>query len=104
MNYNFTFIILSCTCIFKIILKCILKHADFQYYAMKSRKFLLLIVKLKNIHEYNVLRSIYGYFPPKKIFSLIGILYHAFSLTFNVNVSYHTNLSYVCFNFYKNCC
>ncbi len=31
------FIILSCTCISKSVLKCILKHANFQYYAMKSK-------------------------------------------------------------------
>jgi hypothetical protein len=37
----------SCTCIFEILFKCILKHSNFQYYAMKSKIFLLLIIKIK---------------------------------------------------------
>jgi hypothetical protein len=32
-----------------------LKHAIIQYYVMKSNIFLLLIIKVKNIHEFNVL-------------------------------------------------
>ncbi len=39
---------------FKNILKCMLNHAIIQYYAMKSTIFLLLIIKVINIHEFNV--------------------------------------------------
>jgi hypothetical protein len=42
----------SCTCIFLNVRKCILKHAIIQYYAMKAK---LLIIKIKNNHEFNVL-------------------------------------------------
>jgi len=35
--------------------KCILIHAIIQYYAMKSNIFLLLIIKVKYIHDFNVL-------------------------------------------------
>ncbi len=84
-NYNCTFIYLkqeheTYTCNSKNVFKCILKHAIIQYYAMKSKIFLLLIIKVKNIHEFNVLslnlwiRST----PPKKV-SLIDILYLAFT-------------------------
>ncbi len=44
--------LLSYTCISKNVLKCILKHAIIQYYAMKSKIFLSLIIKIKNIHEF----------------------------------------------------
>ncbi len=44
----------SCICISKNVLNCILKL--FKYCAMKSNNFLLLIIKIKNIHEFNVLR------------------------------------------------
>jgi hypothetical protein len=65
-NYNCTFIIfsyiwvgawhlLSCTYNLKNALKCILEHAIIQYYAMKSKIFFLLIIKVKNIHEFNIL-------------------------------------------------
>jgi hypothetical protein len=47
-----TWHLLSCTC---IVLKCILKCVIIQYYAMKSKIFVLLIIKVKNIHEFNVL-------------------------------------------------
>jgi hypothetical protein len=47
--------LLSCTCLFLNVLKCILKCEIIKYYAMKSKIFLLLIIKVKNIHEFNVL-------------------------------------------------
>jgi hypothetical protein len=47
--------LLSNTYISKNVLKCILKHVVFQYYAMKSKNFLMLIIDL-NIHEFNILR------------------------------------------------
>jgi len=47
--------LLSCTCISKNVPKCILIHAIIQYYAMKSKIFLLLIIKVKYIHDFNVL-------------------------------------------------
>ncbi len=89
-NYNCTFIILSYTrsknvthtflyLYFKNVLKCILKHAIIQYYVMKSKIFLLLIIKVKNIHEFNVLSfSLWIFFTQKKV-SFIDILYHAFT-------------------------
>ncbi len=52
------------TCISKNVLACILKYAIIQYYAMKSKTFLLLITKVKNINEFNVLSL--RYFAPKK--------------------------------------
>jgi hypothetical protein len=48
--------ILSSTYISKNVLKCILKHVVFQYYAMMSKNFLMLIIDLNNIHEFNILR------------------------------------------------
>jgi hypothetical protein len=39
-------------------LKCILKHVIFQYYAMKSKNFLVLMIDLNNIYEFNILRYI----------------------------------------------
>jgi hypothetical protein len=51
----------SCTCISKNVFKCILKHSNLQYYAMKSKKFLLLIIKIKKIHKFNVLRLNIGF-------------------------------------------
>jgi hypothetical protein len=47
--------LLSYTCISKNVLKCILKCAIIQYYAMKSKIFLLLIIKVENIHKFNIL-------------------------------------------------
>jgi hypothetical protein len=70
---------LTYTCIFFNVLKCILKHAIIQYFLIKSKIFLLLIIKVKNIHEFNVLSLSVWIFPLKKIKSFIGILYHAFS-------------------------
>jgi len=58
--------LLSYICIFKSVLKCILKHAIIQYYAMKSKIFLLLIIKVKNIHEFNVLSLILWILSTKK--------------------------------------
>jgi len=46
--------LLSYTCILKNVLKCISKHEIIQYYAMKSKIFFLLIIKVKNIYEFNV--------------------------------------------------
>jgi len=46
----------SSTCISKNQFKCILKHVVFQYYAMKSKNFLLLMIDLNNIHGFNILR------------------------------------------------
>jgi len=46
----------SCICISKNVLKWILKYVMFLYYAMKSKNFFLLIIKIKIIHEFNVLR------------------------------------------------
>jgi hypothetical protein len=71
--------LLSCTCISKNVPKCILIHAIIQYYAMKSKIFLLLIIKVKYIHDFNVLNLSYGYFPPKKEVTFMDILYHAFT-------------------------
>jgi hypothetical protein len=48
--------IFSSIYISKNVLKCILKHVAFQYYAMKSKNFLMLIIELNNIHEFNILR------------------------------------------------
>jgi hypothetical protein len=57
----------SYTCISKNVLKHILKHAVIQYYAMKSKIFLLLIIKIKNIHGFNVLNlSLWIVLTPKK--------------------------------------
>jgi hypothetical protein len=47
--------LLSCTYISKNVPKCILKHEILQYYVVKSKIFLLLIIKIKNINEFNVL-------------------------------------------------
>jgi len=47
---------------------------------MKSKNFFLLIIKIKNIYEFNVIMLIYGCFPQKNQVTLIGILYHAFTL------------------------
>ncbi len=47
--------LLSNTYISRNVFKCILKHAIIQFYATKSKIFLLLIVKVKNIHEFNLL-------------------------------------------------
>ncbi len=46
------------------------------------KKVHLLIIKIKKIHEFNVLRLIYGYFPLKRKVSLVCILSHAFTLQF----------------------
>jgi hypothetical protein len=71
---------LSCTCISKIVLKCISIYAIIQYYAMKSKIFLLLIIKVKDIHGFNVSNlSLWILSTPKNI-SFIGIFYHAFTL------------------------
>jgi hypothetical protein len=70
--------LLSCICISKNVLKCILKHAIIQYYTMKSKIFLLLIIKVKNIHEFYVLSLSLWILSTQKKVSLIGILYHAF--------------------------
>jgi hypothetical protein len=43
------------TCISKNVIKCILKYIVFQYYAMKWKNFLMLIIDLNNIHEFNIL-------------------------------------------------
>ncbi len=60
--------LLSYTCISKNVLKCILKHAIIQYYAMKSKIFFLLIIKVKNIHEFNLLSlSLWIFSTQKKI-------------------------------------
>jgi len=42
-----TWHLLSYICISKNVLKCILKHAIIQYYAMKSKIFFLLLLKKK---------------------------------------------------------
>ncbi len=58
LYFHHTFIylkMLSCTSISKHVLKCILIHEIIQYYAMKSNIFLLLIIKVKDIHDFNVL-------------------------------------------------
>jgi len=36
----------------------ILKHVIIQYYEMKSKNFLVLIIDLNNIHEFSILRHI----------------------------------------------
>jgi uncharacterized pyridoxamine 5'-phosphate oxidase family protein len=51
LSYN----LFSCTCNSKNVFKCILKHVIIQYYAMKSKIFLLLIIKVKIVHDFNVL-------------------------------------------------
>jgi hypothetical protein len=64
----------------KMYLKCILKHAIIQYHAMKSNIFLLLIIKVKHIHEFKVLiLSLWILSIKKNKNSLIGIRYHAFT-------------------------
>ncbi len=47
---------------------------------MKLNNFFLLIIKIKNIYEFNVLMLIYGCFPQKNQVTFIGIFYHAFTL------------------------
>jgi hypothetical protein len=76
--------IFLCTCISKNLFKCILKHAIFQYNAMKSKNFLLLIIKIKIFMSSMCSGLIYGYFPPKNQVSLVGILDHA-SISVNNN-------------------
>ncbi len=81
--------LLSCTCISKNVFKCILKHAIIQYYAMKSKIFLLLIIKIKNIHEFNVLSLSLWILSTNKNISLIGILYHTFTQRLNLLPQYN---------------
>jgi hypothetical protein len=71
--------LLSCICIFKNVFTCILNHAIIQYYATKSKIFLLLIIKVTNIHEFDVW-SLNLYIPStQKNKYFICILYHAFT-------------------------
>jgi hypothetical protein len=68
--------ILSCIFISNNVFKCVLKHVIFQYYVMKSKNFLnYWSFKLKNIHEFNVLRLNLWYFPPKT-----QVSFHVFTL------------------------
>jgi hypothetical protein len=46
---------------------------------MKLKNFFLLIIKIKYIHEFNVLRLNSWIYSTKKKVSFIGILYHAFT-------------------------
>jgi len=81
-SYICNFILQNCdnSCISKNVFKCILKNAVSQYYAMKSKNFLLLIIDLNNIHGFNILRYVpYGYFPKKQEF-FTSILYHVYAL------------------------
>jgi hypothetical protein len=107
LGYN-TFIILSYTSskvghmlsytyISKNVFKCILKHAFEKYYTMKSNNFLLLIIKIKNIHEFNVLKvNLLIFFPQKNQISLVGIVYHIFTLTIdNVTFFFHLFYQYI---------
>ncbi len=72
--------VFSYTCHSKNLLKCILKHANFQYYAMKSKNFLSSTIEINNIHKFNILRHNLWFFSKKKEKkSLVGILYHAFT-------------------------
>jgi hypothetical protein len=64
---------------FKNVLKRILKHVFLQYYAMKSKNLYLLIIYLNNIHGFNTLKYIYGYFLKIHQVSSIGIHYHAYA-------------------------
>jgi len=61
-TYNSFFVklrhVLSSTCISKNVLKCILKPVILQYYAMKSKNFLMSIIDLNNIYEFNILKYI----------------------------------------------
>ncbi len=54
----------SSTCISKNVLKCILKHVIIQYYAMKSKD--LPLIKVKHIHDFNVLSFSLWIFSTKK--------------------------------------
>ncbi len=63
------------TCISKNVPKCILKYAVFQYYPMKSKNFLLLIIYLNNIHGLNILWIL----PKNQKVSLICIVHHPYA-------------------------
>jgi len=52
---------------FFYVFKYVLKHSIFQYYAMKLKNFFLLIIKIKNIHEFNVLKLNLWILSTKKI-------------------------------------
>jgi hypothetical protein len=66
--------LLSNTYISKNVLKCILKHVVFQYYAMKSKNFLLLMTDLNYIHGFSILRyNLLIIFQKKLQVSLTGI-------------------------------
>jgi hypothetical protein len=58
--------VFSYTCISKNVLKCILKHVIFQYYAMNSKNVLSSTIEINNIHTFNVLRHNLSNFSKKR--------------------------------------
>jgi hypothetical protein len=85
--------LLSCTCISKNVLKHILKHAIIQYYAMKSKIFFLLIIKIKNIHEFNVLNLNLWIFSTEFFYIFHWHILPCFHLIFHVSLlePYHVS-------------
>ncbi len=101
--------LLSYTHIFLNVFKSILKHAIIQYYAMKSKIFLLLIIKIKDIHDFNVLSLSLWILSTKKNISFIGILYHVYTHMENVVFGKDFNLGtigsfFLCFHPKRNSC
>jgi hypothetical protein len=61
---------------------------------MKSKNLLLLITKIKNIHNFYVSRFILWIFSTLKKNSFIGILYHVFNLCWLDFQAFHISLNY----------
>jgi hypothetical protein len=73
--------IFSNTCISNnLYFKCILKHVIIQYYVMRSKNFLLLIIDFNNIYGFNILRYILWILSKKWQVCSIVIFYHAYVL------------------------
>jgi len=82
--------LLSYTFFFINVFKCLLKHEIIQYYD-EVKDLPLIIIKMKNIYEFNLLSLSLWIHSTKTYISFIGIFYHAF--TFHVHIMLKTFIS-----------